>query len=140
MTTVKGKDCAQADSRNMNLNVTFEDFMGALMETLVQPPARLKKDTIENCDATVSWVLTTVQANQRAKGNFNYNALSGEHHFNTLCTQIRGVATRNKTLANQILRIEIRLDAKREDGEATADNFRGDVQVGRSVTSLSFYF
>jgi hypothetical protein len=107
--------------------VTYEEFLAELYSGLKDKPFRLKDSFIQNADATVGWLWLTT-AKDQSKSLPTLNALAREDHYDAIRAKVAETAgTRNKKLANVILRIHIDLKEQVEDN-AAVDN--GDENEG----------
>jgi hypothetical protein len=129
-----GRKAPSVDSRNLDLNVSYAEFLAELFSGLKESPFRLKDSFIQNADATVSWLWLTSSKDQ-SKTIPPLNALSRLDHYEALRTKVSETAVKNKKLANHVLRIHVELKEQVEnDGGELSD----DMEIyGRPVAPIN---
>lgn len=130
---LNGRRLTTVDSTNIDLNdMTYDDFIDSLKNSLQLYPFRLKKEDIADREVSIHWIWLTQPKYQSGKKLCN-NALGRNDHYECMRSEILATARKNKALSNQVLRIDICI--KSDNGNADESE-----ETGRQVSAVSYEF
>jgi hypothetical protein len=100
---INGRSGSAYDSRSLDLNVSYEDFLDRLDRVV---STKLKKDDVHLYRQPLRYLwITTRQARGNPKNLPKPNAIEDEENYAALISVIRETATIKRELENQVLRI-----------------------------------